>query len=365
MSNSGNTLNKKTIIAIVIIAVLLIAAIIGVVVFLKDQGETSAMAENGSQTSSDENVQARQEEQEPQEQAQTEEQNADTQNNEQDEPSTEVATTNDGTTNEGANQGGATTGTTNNSGSSTGTTNSGNNANNNDNDAENIQESVIEETQTVQTEETVKTEEGEILSWTPQALATVSAIAGKMQLNAPNLVTEKTSVVYNDDGTRAEDQTKIALDQKVTYTIIIENRGNVEGTIEKGKTYDTLPKGFDYSKTRAEDYEFKVEKISATGESTTGDEVLSYSDFKFEKEDTTLESQTLILDKDVKLGAGEKLFITYSLKVDPKYLEDENGLVANKHIDKNVVTVNNLPVEDKNEYDGVQPLVKVEKTSRI
>lgn len=362
MSNSGNTLNKKTIIAIVIIAILLIAAIIGVVVFLKDQGETSAMAENGSQTSSDENVQAEQDaqNQEPQEQAQTEEQNADTQNNEQEGESTEVATTNDG-----ANQGGATTGTTNNSGSSTGTTNSGNNANNNDNDAENIQESVIEETQTVQTEETVKTEEGEILSWTPQALATVSAIAGNMQLNAPNLVTEKTSVVYNDDGTRAEDQTKIALDQKVTYTIIIENRGNVEGTIEKGKTYDTLPKGFDYSKTRAEDYEFKVEKISATGESTTGDEVLSYSDFKFEKEDTTLESQTLILDKDVKLGAGEKLFITYSLKVDPKYLEDENGLVANKHIDKNVVTVNNLPVEDKNEYDGVQPLVKVEKTSRI
>ena len=363
MSNSGNTLNKKTIIAIVIIAILLIAAIIGVVVFLKDQGETSAMAENGSQTSSDENVQAEQDaqNQEPQEQAQTEEQNADTQNNEQEGESTEVATTNDG-----ANQGDATTGTTSgNSGTGAGTSNSGNNANNNDNDAENIQESVIEETQTVETEETVKTEEGEILSWTPQALATVSAIAGNMQLNAPNLVTEKTSVVYNDDGTRAEDQTKIALDQKVTYTIIIENRGNVEGTIEKGKTYDTLPKGFDYSKTRAEDYEFKVEKISATGESTTGDEVLSYSDFKFEKEDTTLESQTLILDKDVKLGAGEKLFITYSLKVDPKYLEDENGLVANKHIDKNVVTVNNLPVEDKNEYDGVQPLVKVEKTSRI
>lgn len=363
MSNSGNTLNKKTIIAIVIIAILLIAAIIGVVVFLKDQGETSAMAENGSQTSSDENVQAEQDaqNQEPQEQAQTEEQNADTQNNEQEGESTEVATTNDG-----ANQGEATTGTTSgNSGTGAGTSNSGNNANNNDNDAENIQESVIEETQTVETEETVKTEEGEILSWTPQALATVSAIAGNMQLNAPNLVTEKTSVVYNDDGTRAEDQTKIALDQKVTYTIIIENRGNVEGTIEKGKTYDTLPKGFDYSKTRAEDYEFKVEKISATGESTTGDEVLSYSDFKFEKEDTTLESQTLILDKDVKLGAGEKLFVTYSLKVDPKYLEDENGLVANKHIDKNVVTVNNLPVEDKNEYDGVQPLVKVEKTSKV
>lgn len=362
MSNSGNTLNKKTIIAIVIIAILLIAAIIGVVVFLKDQGETSAMAENGSQTSSDENVQAEQDaqNQEPQEQAQTEEQNADTQNNEQEGESTEVATTNDG-----ENQGEATTGTTSgNSGTGAGTSNSGNNANNNDNDAENIQESVIEETQTVETEETVKTEEGEILSWTPQALA-ASGVAANIKLNAPNLVTEKTSVVYNDDGTRAEDQTKIALDQKVTYTIIIENRGNVEGTIEKGKTYDTLPKGFDYSKTRAEDYEFKVEKISATGESTTGDEVLSYSDFKFGKENATLESQTLILDKDVKLGAGEKLFIAYSLKVDPKYLEDENGLVANKHIDKNVVTVNNLPVEDKNEYDGVQPLVKVEKTSRI
>lgn len=348
MSNSGNTLNKKTIIAIVIIAVLLIAAIIGVVVFLKDQGETSAMAENGSQTSSDENVQARQEEQkqEPQEQAQTEEQSADTQNNNQEEQSTEVATTNDGATNDGANQGGATTGTTNNSGSSTGTTNSGNNANNNDNDAENIQESVIEETETIEGE-TFQTVDGERYWWTPQALATVSAIAGNMQLNAPNLVTEKTSVVVDKDGNEIKDATTVALDQKVKYTITITNIGNADGIIEKDSTFDTLPEGFDYDK-----FDFSKD-FSA--------EIVG-NDEKLTKEDITVKDQKAILNKDITLAAnGGKLTVTYYLKVDKDYLKDDSS----KTIEKNVVTVNNLPVEDDKVYDAVKPDVKASKTSKI
>lgn len=355
MSNSGNTLNKKTIIAIVIIAVLLIAAIIGVVVFLKDQGETSAMAENGSQTSSDENVQARQEEQkqEPQEQAQTEEQSADTQNNNQEEQSTEVATTNDAATNDGANQGGATTGTTNNSGSSTGTTNSGNNANNNDNDAENIQESVIEETETIEGE-TFQTVDGERYWWTPQALATVSAIAGNMQLNAPNLVTEKTSVVVDKDGNEIKDATTVALDQKVKYTITITNIGNADGIIEKDSTFDTLPEGFDYSSNKAEDYAFKAEILDANG-NVVEDKKLDFSDIEVKDRKATLK-------EDITLEAGEKLVVEYSLKVDANYLKGEGSA----DIAKNVVTVNNLPVEDeKEEYDAVQPLVKVNKTSKV
>ena len=347
MSNSGNTLNKKTIIAIVIIAILLIAAIIGVVVFLKDQGETSAMAENGSQTSSDENVQAEQDaqNQEPQEQAQTEEQNADTQNNEQEGESTEVATTNDG-----ANQGEATTGTTSgNSGTGAGTSNSGNNANNNDNDAENIQESVIEETQTVETEETVKTEEGEILSWTPQALA-ASGVAANIKLNAPNLVTEKTSVVVDKDGNVAQDQTKVDLTSKVKYTITIENKGNVAGIVEADKTFDTLPEGFDYS---VSDYEFKAEILDANG-NVVEDKKLDFSDIEVKDRKATLK-------EDITLEAGEKLVVEYSLKVDADYLKGEGSA----DIARNVVTVNNLPVEDEKEYDAVQPLVKVNKTSKV
>ena len=349
MSNSGNTLNKKTIIAIVIIAILLIAAIIGVVVFLKDQGETSAMAENGSQTSSDENVQAEQDaqNQEPQEQAQTEEQNADTQNNEQEGESTEVATTNDG-----ANQGEATTGTTSgNSGTGAGTSNSGNNANNNDNDAENIQESVIEETQTVETEETVKTEEGEILSWTPQALA-ASGVAANIKLNAPNLVTEKTSVVVDKEGNEIGGTT-VALDQKVKYTITIENKGNVAGVVKSNRTFDTLPEGFDYSSNKAEDYAFKAEILDATG-NVVENKKLEFSDIEIKDRKATLK-------KDITLEAGERLVVEYSLKIDAKYLNGE----ARKDIAKNVVTVNDLPVEDDNEYKGVQPLVKVNKTSKV
>ena len=349
MSNSGNTLNKKTIIAIVIIAILLIAAIIGVVVFLKDQGETSAMAENGSQTSSDENVQAEQDaqNQEPQEQAQTEEQNADTQNNEQEGESTEVATTNDG-----ANQGEATTGTTSgNSGTGAGTSNSGNNANNNDNDAENIQESVIEETQTVETEETVKTEEGEILSWTPQALA-ASGVAANIKLNAPNLVTEKTSVVVDKEDNEIGGTT-VALDQKVKYTITIENKGNVAGVVKSNRTFDTLPEGFDYSSNKAEDYAFKAEILDATG-NVVENKKLEFSDIEIKDRKATLK-------KDITLEAGERLVVEYSLKVDADYLKGEGSA----DIARNVVTVNNLPVEDENEYEGVQPLVKVNKTSKV
>lgn len=200
MSNSGNTLSKKTIAIISIIAILLIAAIVAVVVFLRDQGQTSAMAENNPQSVAEE------QNAEPEQQSTPEEQSAETPSTDDGtQIPTDVASVDDATTEGTDNAGtqtpsttGTTTGTT--GGTATTSTTTGNTQNAGTTtittDANNIQESVIEETQTTYDEEKVKVEEGEILSWTPEAPLTVLVgMANNMKLNAPKLVTDKTSVV--------------------------------------------------------------------------------------------------------------------------------------------------------------------------
>lgn len=245
MSNSGNTLSKKTITIIVIIAILLIAAIAAVVVFLRDQGQTSAMAENNPQSVAEE------QNAEPEQQSTPEEQSAETPSTDDGaQIPTDVASVDDDATTEGTDNAGttttpATTGTTGGTATTGDTQNAGTTTTT---DANNIQESVIEETQTTYDEERVKVEEGKILSWTPEAPLTVLVgMANNMKLNAPKLVIDKTSVVVNKDGTEAEDQTKVDLTQKIKYTVTIENLGNVAGVIEATDTFDVIPEGLDLS----------------------------------------------------------------------------------------------------------------------
>jgi len=376
MSNSGNTLSKKMIAIIVIIAILLIAAITAVVVFLRDQGQTSAMAENNPQSAAEqENAQQEQQDsQQPAEQSVTSE----TPSADDSQIPTDVASadnagtttsTTTGTDNAGttapsttgtttpsttstSNNGGNGAGTTGNNGAITGTASNA--------DANNIQETEITDTTTVYNEETHKVEEGEILSWTPQALAaTVSgvSITDGLNLNAPNFNTTKTSVVLNKDNSESTDQTTVDLTQKVKYTITISNVGNATGTIYANNISDTLPDGFDYSSAKPEDYEFNLQKTDVNDNPI--DAGISFSDITFEGLKATL-------NKDVTLGAGEKLTITYSLKVNPDFLKNEDGtLKAFADLAKNVVTVNNVPTEDEKEYDAVQPIIKAAKTSVI
>ena len=360
MSNSGNTLSKKTIAIISIIAILLIAAIVAVVVFLRDQGQTSAMAENNPQSVAEE------QNAEPEQQSTPEEQSAETPSTDDGtQIPTDVASVDDATTEGTDNAGtqtpsttGTTTGTT--GGTATTSTTTGNTQNagtTTTTDANNIQESVIEETQTTYDEEKVKVEEGEILSWTPEAPLTVLVgMANNMKLNAPKLVTDKTSVVVNKDGTEAEDQTKVDLTQKIKYTVTIENLGNVAGVIEATDSFDVIPEGLDLSSAT----DLSAVLTDVEGNTVETEEPI----FDFSK-DIVMEGNKVILKNDITLEAGQKLELTYALKVNPDYLKDGENLVASKDIAKNIVTINNVPVEDDKEYDAVEPIIKAKKTSVI
>lgn len=360
MSNSGNTLSKKTIAIISIIAILLIAAIVAVVVFLRDQGQTSAMAENNPQSVAEE------QNAEPEQQSTPEEQSAETPSTDDGtQIPTDVASVDDATTEGTDNAGtqtpsttGTTTGTT--GGTATTSTTTGNTQNagtTTTTDANNIQESVIEETQTTYDEERVKVEEGEILSWTPEAPLTVLVgMANNMKLNAPKLVTDKTSVVVNKDGTEAEDQTKVDLTQKIKYTVTIENLGNVAGVIEATDSFDVIPEGLDLSSAT----DLSAVLTDAEGNIVETEEPV----FDFSK-DIVMEGNKVILKNDITLEAGQKIELVYALKVNPDYLKDGENLVASKDITKNIVTINNVPVEDDKEYDAVEPIIKAKKTSVI
>lgn len=278
---------------------------------------------------------------------------------------TDVASVDDATTEGTDNAGtqtpsttGTTTGTT--GGTATTSTTTGNTQNagtTTTTDANNIQESVIEETQTTYDEERVKVEEGEILSWTPEAPLTVLVgMANNMKLNAPKLVTDKTSVVVNKDGTEAEDQTKVDLTQKIKYTVTIENLGNVAGVIEATDSFDVIPEGLDLSSAT----DLSAVLTDAEGNIVETEEPV----FDFSK-DIVMEGNKVILKNDITLEAGQKLELVYALKVNPDYLKDGENLVASKDITKNIVTINNVPVEDDKEYDAVEPIIKAKKTSVI
>ena len=352
MSNSGNTLSKKTIAIIVIIAILLVAAIVAVVVFLRDQGQTSAMAENDPQSVAEE------QNAEPEQQSTPEEQSAETPSTDDGaQIPTDVASVDDATTEGNDNAGTTTTPSTTGTTGGTSTTGNTQNAGTTTTDANNIQESVIEETQTTYDEERVKVEEGEILSWTPEAPLTVLVgMANNMKLNAPKLVTDKTSVVVNKDGTEAEDQTKVDLTQKIKYIVTIENLGNVAGVIEATDSFDVIPEGLDLSSAT----DLSVILTDAEGNTVETEEPV----FDFSK-DIVMEGNKVILKNDITLEAGQKLELVYALKVNPDYLKDGENLVASKDITKNIVTINNVPVEDDKEYDAVEPIIKAEKTSVI
>lgn len=352
MSNSGNTLSKKTIAIISIIAILLIAAIVAVVVFLRDQGQTSAMAENNPQSVAEE------QNAEPEQQSTPEEQSAETPSTDDGtQIPTDVASVDDATTEGNDNAGTTTTPSTTGTTGGTSTTGNTQNSGTTTTDANNIQESVIEETQTTYDEEKVKVEEGEILSWTPEAPLTVLVgMANNMKLNAPKLVTDKTSVVVNKDGTEAEDQTKVDLTQKIKYTVTIENLGNVAGVIEATDSFDVIPEGLDLSSAT----DLSAVLTDAEGNIVETEEPV----FDFSK-DIVMEGNKVILKNDITLEAGQKLELVYALKVNPDYLKDGENLVASKDIAKNIVTINNVPVEDDKEYDAVEPIIKAKKTSVI
>ena len=235
--------DKKTIVAIVIIAVLLIAAIVGTVVFLKNRGTTEAtdLASYNEQTTG-----TTQEEQptttDTQEQSgEPATQSAEEQATEGTEPATTETTETadvDTTTTGGANQGTAgtgATGTTGSTGTTTGTTTGETGITTT---TDNIQETTISREETVTIPERLVAE-GEDKIWTPRELQASFASAYS---NIDSV--EPTDVAVTKTATTQSGSTLVQPGETITYTITVQNKTNEK--IERIYVTDAIPEGTTY-----------------------------------------------------------------------------------------------------------------------
>ena len=240
--------DKKTIVAIVIIAVLLIAAIVGTVVFLKNRGTTEAtdLASYNEQTTG-----TTQEEQptttDTQEQSgEPATQSAEEQATEGTEPATteptETADT-DTTTTGGANQGTAgtgATGATGATGTTTGTTTGGTGTTTT---TDNIQETTISREETVTIPERLVAE-GEDKIWSPRELQAsfASAYTNIENVQTPDITVTKTAITQSGS-------TLVQPGEIITYAITVQNNTNeaVEGIYVR----DKIPDGTKYVSSSA------------------------------------------------------------------------------------------------------------------
>ena len=244
---AGNTKvpDKKTLVAIIIIAVLVIAAIVGTVAFLKNRGtaEATDLASYNEQTTGTT--------QEEQTTTDTHEQSGEpaTQSaEEQATEGTEAATTestetaNADTTTAGANQGIAGTGTT---GGATGTTGGTTTT------TDNIQETTISREETVVYPDQLVAE-GEDKIWTPRELQAsfASAYTNIEGVQTPDITVNKTATTKSGNNL-------VQAGEEIRYTIEVTNNTNEK--IERIYVTDTIPTNTTYVSSTPNAEEFKNE----------------------------------------------------------------------------------------------------------
>ena len=239
--------DKKTVVAIIIVAILVIAAIVGTVVFLKNRGTTEATdlasyneQATGATQDEQETTDAQEQSGEPATQS-TEEQATEGTG------TTEETTTADAvdagntdtrdTTTAGNNQGtagttGSSTGTT---GTTTQTTTGGTTsgtATDETTTTENIQETVITEYETNIIPERLVAE-GEYKTWEETGLnAPIVDTFRNMVILVPDVEITKTATAINGKAVTINEETgkvneTVKKDDVITYTITVENTGNV------------------------------------------------------------------------------------------------------------------------------------------
>ena len=237
--------DKKTLVAIIIIAVLVIAAIVGTVAFLKNRGtaEATDLASYNEQTTGTT--------QEEQTTTDTQEQSGEpaTQSaEEQATEGTEAATTestetaNADTTTAGANQGIAGTGTT---GGATGTTGGTTTT------TDNIQETTISREETVVYPDQLVAE-GEDKIWTPRELQAsfASAYTNIEGVQTPDITVNKTATTKSGNNL-------VQAGEEIRYTIEVTNNTNEK--IERIYVTDTIPTNTTYVSSTPNAEEFKNE----------------------------------------------------------------------------------------------------------
>ena len=235
--------DKKTVVAIIIIAVLLIAAIVGTVVFLKNRGTTEATDlasynEQATGTTQDEQETTDTQEQsgEPATQSTEEQATEGTGVTEETATADAVDTENTDTTTAGNNQGtagttGSSTGTT---GTTTQTTTGGTTSGTatGETTTENIQETVITEYETNIIPERLVAE-GEHKTWEETGLnAPIVDTFRNMVILVPDVEITKTATAINGKVVTINEETgkvneTVKKDDVITYTITVENTGNV------------------------------------------------------------------------------------------------------------------------------------------
>ena len=228
--------DKKTLVAIIIIAVLVIAAIVGTVAFLRNRGTTEATDLSSYNEQSTGTTQEEQETTDMQEQTgEPATQSAEEQATEGTEPATTEPTGTADTTTAGGNQGTAGTGTT---GGATGTTTTTTGGTGTTTTTDNIQETTISREETVVYPDQLVAE-GEDKIWTPRELQAsfASAYTNIENVQTPDITVTKTATTQSGS-------TLVQAGETITYTITVQN--NTDEKIERIYVTDAIPEGTTY-----------------------------------------------------------------------------------------------------------------------
>ena len=223
--------SKKTLIIVAIALVLLIAAIIGTVAFIKGNNDSAAaMTEGDAQVTTDGENNGGDNNANPADNASEGTNNGeipvidDNGNTGDNQPANNAG--NNSTTNGGTTSNGTTTGSTNN-GTTTGTTNP------NVPSEEYIQETIIQG-------EDKKVEETTKIGWEPVGVSALTATT-KLGINKATLENQKFAYIEGDSLEDAPVKTGAQKGQKITYVIEIKNTSKMDAN--NIRIYDTIPEG--------------------------------------------------------------------------------------------------------------------------
>ena len=234
-----NYRSKKTIIIISVAVVLLIAAIVGTVAFVKgNQDAAAAMTDDGTSTSQNDGANAGL----PNNGDQN---NGDDQNNngttlpEVGDNTNPADSNNNG--NNGSTTNGATTGTNGangsntgaNAGTTTGTTTTGNNG-------ANVPNQDYTQTTVIPGRDNVLVEQNTEIGWSPISVAAYTA-ASKLKVHKPDLDLQKYAYLDGDSLEELPVNTAVQKGETITYVIKITNNGNEDAN--GIRTIDSIPEG--------------------------------------------------------------------------------------------------------------------------
>ena len=350
--------DKKTVVAIIIIAILVIAAIVGTVVFLKNRGTTEATDlasynEQSTGTTQEEQETTDTQEQSGEQTTQTaEEQSAEsTEGAEETTTASNETADNNATTTAGGNQGTVATGST------TGTATPGRTGTGTTTTTDNIQETTISREETV-TIPARLVEQGEYRTWTPRELQ-ASFASAYSNINS----VEPTDITVTKTAETQSGSTLVQAGEEITYTITVKN--NTDEKIERIYVTDVIPEGTTYVEPEEEIARWLVD-VEPTVDGVEGTTTVSFKvkvnddatgtieNFAIANDETSETVKTSIIKTEktsaitregtkVEAPAKEGDIITYTISVENT--GDVDGKTTVKDTDLKSILENNAEIQ--------------------